>query len=85
MPPQSKNTSLDNCWDVHLPHINGEGQFCLYDEHGKARCSFKGNEKASQDALALLNYLIGTNVPHPDPKMGVLAGIRATGDHYVMG
>ena len=84
IPPLRKTGYIEYCWEVFLLHHSGKGRFHLYDEHGAAKCGFLGNEEASKDALALLNYLCGTNIPHPDATLGVLAGVTATGDHYVM-
>ena len=72
----SRVSGFARCWELYLIHRRSLSQFHLYDEYGVSTCTFRGTEEASKDALALLNYLCGTNVPHPDPKLGLLAGIR---------
>ena len=82
MPSEYEPPRPEFCWEVYLMHNSEKGFLHLYDEHGAARCKFWGTQEASNDALNLLNYLCSTNIPHPDARVGVVAGVKATREHY---
>ena len=71
MPP-SRRLSVRTCWEVKLRHLDGASALLFRDHKGAVEATFVGNAASNDDALQLLNHLVGFNCPHP--FAGILAG-----------
>ena len=63
------------CWGAYLLHKDGRSVLVLDEHKGAASGHFSGSPEASVDALGLLNFLCGNNIPHSYD--GILAGTVA--------
>jgi hypothetical protein len=63
------------CWRVRLQHVEYGSELEMHDYKGSVEVFFTGNEKASDEALKLLSWLVSNNVPLAYD--GTLAGTRA--------
>ncbi|MCJ1241118.1 hypothetical protein MMC14_009122 [Varicellaria rhodocarpa] len=71
MPP-FRRLSLCTCWEFKLRHHDMASILLFRDENGAAEVSFIGNTASGDDALQLLNHLVGINCRHTFG--GILAG-----------
>jgi hypothetical protein len=60
MPPAEAGDSDMAPWVVNLYHQDGDSNVTFGDDKGFARVYFFGTRKPSNDALRLLNYLVGS-------------------------
>ena len=75
MMPAVHTDGYKSCWEVFLAHANRSNCLYISDHKGGLTLRFKGTIEGSYDALDLLNFLCGKNIPHSYD--GVLAGCVA--------
>jgi hypothetical protein len=59
MPPASECDAYKSRWEAILQHVDGVSEVVFGEHKGASLIQFHGQEKASEDALSLLNYLVG--------------------------
>ena len=76
MLPQSDEVdNYKTCWAAKLHHNDGCSTLDLYERKGSAEVAFWGTTGAETEALELLNFLCGNDIPHT--YEGILAGSEA--------
>ena len=75
LPRSDEVNSYKTCWAAKLYHNDGYSTLDLYERKGSAEVSFRGNTGAETEALELLNFLCGNDIPHT--YEGILAGSEA--------
>jgi hypothetical protein len=64
-PPFMPRDPYKQCWKISLEaKDNKRSRLNLFDWKGAAMVSYRGSEENSKDALQLVDWLIGNNVPH---------------------
>lgn len=64
MPPQKEADGYKVCWMVQLKHMEGS-TLMLFDFKGGPSLQFHRTKAADDDALSLINFLVGMKCPHP--------------------
>jgi hypothetical protein len=75
MPPPAETDGYKVCWEINLRHRDGSSTLEFYDYKGAASASFSGSDDASEDALKLVNFLVGMECFHTYD--GIVAGTVA--------
>ncbi|KAL9117936.1 MAG: hypothetical protein Q9187_005523 [Circinaria calcarea] len=75
MPPPKETDGYKSCWEIELVHCDGASVLEFGEHKGAASARFRGTTDASDDALKLLNFLVGINCPHTYD--GIVAGTIA--------
>ena len=75
MPPQKECDGYKSCWGVCLRHCSGASNLVLDEHKGAISVHFQGSSEDSQDALGLINLLVGTECLHTYD--GIIAGTIA--------
>ena len=76
MPPKSEEVDgYQCCWATTLHYSDGRSTLELYDCKGSVDVAFEGTPDAETEALTLLNFLCGNEIPHTYD--GILAGSQA--------
>lgn len=75
MPPQKECDGYKACWRVHLRHCGGASTLVLGERKGAINVHFEGSSEGNQDALELINLLVGTECLHTYD--GIIAGTIA--------
>jgi hypothetical protein len=69
MPPAEECDGYKSCWDACLHHEDGYSTVSFGDSKGGSTVKYYGTNKASDDALNLLNYLVGPTFPSGNGKV----------------
>lgn len=80
MPPPRETGGPETCWDIALKHVDDGGVLSFSEYEGRAEVQFEGSNSAEEDALKLINYLVGMKCYHTDPEHndpGIVAGMAA--------
>jgi len=75
MPPPVETDGYKVCWEINLQHYDGSSTLEFYDYKGAAKARFFGSDDASEDALKLINFLVGMECLHTYD--GIVAGTIA--------
>ena len=75
MPPPVETDEYKVCWEINLQHCDGSSTLEFYDYKGVAKARFFGSDDASEDALKLINFLVGMECVHTYD--GIVAGTIA--------
>ena len=75
MPPPVETDGYKVCWEINLQHCDGSSTLEFYDYKGAAKARFFGSDDASEDALKLINFLVGMECLHTYD--GIVAGTIA--------
>ena len=75
MPPPVGTDGYKVCWTINLQHRDDSSRLMFYDYKGAASVRFFGSEDASEDALKLVNFLVGMECLHTYD--GIVAGTIA--------
>jgi hypothetical protein len=75
MPPPVEADGYKVCWEINLQHYDGSSTLEFYDYKGGAKARFFGSDDASEDALKLINFLVGMECLHTYD--GIVAGTIA--------
>lgn len=75
MPPLVETDGYKSCWDISLQYCDDSSTLEFYDYKGSASVRFFGSDNASEDALKLVNFLVGMECSHTYD--GIVAGTIA--------
>jgi hypothetical protein len=75
MPPPVETDGYKSCWEITLQHRDDSSTLEFYDYKGAAKARFFGSDDASEDALKLINFLVGMECLHTYD--GIVAGTIA--------
>jgi hypothetical protein len=64
MPPPVETDGYKVCWEINLQHHDESSTLEFYDYKGSAEVRFFGSNDASDDALKLVNFLVGMECLH---------------------
>lgn len=75
MPPPVETDGYKVCWEINLQHCDDSSTLEFYDYEGAAKARFFGSDDANEDALKLINFLVGMECVHTYD--GIVAGTIA--------
>jgi hypothetical protein len=75
MPPPLGTDGYKSCWTICLRHCHDGSKLEFYDYKGAAEVRFFGSDDASEEALKLINFLVGMRCLHTYD--GIVAGTVA--------